>query len=255
MLNDQLAPTPQFPPWMPPGVRPQPAGQTLASLAQHMNPPAAYPQQRIQPVPNISQQQVAKPAKCPEIVWRQTRWPATEAGSLARMPCPSHALSGLTLDEQEKAGSSFACLPNGRWTMRVHSLHCQSMWLRNLTQRVEVGESPLAALGELAQRTRSTGGGGLFGADLAQIGRIVRRFVSQDLNDWLLRISDDKQRISFGRDTIQVSSNEMEKRTRATTFCIVNITIDHYHANNRNQTDDLFFSSLSSGRIKLQIAT
>lgn len=225
MLNDQLPATPQFPPWMPPGVRPQsssPAQMPQLQLA-HINPQAGlYPQQHHQQRPN--QQLAAKqPAtRCPEIVWRQTRWPATDAGSIARMPCPAHAQSGLPPSseqpaQQQQQASTFACLPNGQWAMRVHAQHCQSMWLRNLTQRVDVGESPLAALAELAQKTRPSNivngsQGCLFGDDLVEIGRIIRRFVAEDLNEWLLRILDDKQRISFGRDSIQVSSNNNNNR-------------------------------------------
>lgn len=228
MLNDHhnsnqasQAGAPAFPPWMPAGVRPS---QSMSYPPPP--PPLPLPPSQSRHLQSNQQQQPSTTSnslpsgaatKCPELVWRQIRWPATEAGSLARAPCPSHALSG---NIYEPFAASFACLNNGHWAQRVSASRCQSLWLRNLTQRLEVGESPLAALGELAQKTRSSsstsglaassgtsggGSGSLFGDDLVEIGRILRHLVSEQINEWLLRITDDKQRISFGRDSIQVS--------------------------------------------------
>lgn len=159
---------------------------------------------------------------CPEIVRRQIRWPSTEAGMFVQMPCPQHAQPGNLNDPY---AASFACLPEGVWAPRgVQAARCQSLWLRNLTLRLEAGDSPLSMVAELVSRTApfaslpgplSSGFWfgqqqaaaplpGLFGDDLVQLGRVVHRLV-EETGLVLSRISDDKQRLAFGRDLVQVS--------------------------------------------------
>jgi len=172
-------------------------------------------------------------AQCPEVVARGVRWPHTRAGLSVQMACPeSVAQSGSAAD---LFAASLACLPGGRWAPHVQAARCQSHWLRNLTRRHEAGDSPLSILSELVQRTReparpqsahwppwTTGGllvgaGGqpaelsgtswtLFGDDLVQISRLLRRLVNEELAELLARIADDKQRVSFAREAIQVST-------------------------------------------------
>lgn len=159
------------------------------------------------------QQQTQAPAAptpsglCPETVWRQLRWPATAAGRTAQLPCPTHAHSA----SRDPLPASFACLAGGAWAARVRAPDCQSTWLSNLTQRLEAGDSPLSVAGELALRTRpisapalSGAHAGLFGRDLLQIGRVARRLV-EEMGELLNRINDDKQRLAFAREIVQVS--------------------------------------------------
>lgn len=162
---------------------------------------------------------------CPELVWRQIRWPASEAGMLVQMPCPAHAHSA------EPYAASLVCLAGGVWAPRVQAARCQSLWLRNLTQRLEAGDSPLSIVAELVQRTQppvapfpaaqpalslgfwapqlqpqlQQASASLFGDDLAQLARVVHRLVDET-GLVLSRISDDKQRLAFGREMVQVSS-------------------------------------------------
>lgn len=147
-------------------------------------------------------------ALCPELVWRQIRWPASEPGNTVQMPCPSHAHSG---NPSEPYPASLACHAGGQWSSRVQAARCQSDWLRDLSQRLERGDSPVAALNELAARTRPTDPMGqsanlaLFGDDLMQIGRLCRRLVDE-MAEHLQRIQSDKQRVAFARQIVQVSS-------------------------------------------------
>lgn len=198
---------PAFPAWMPPLRAPStpPLVSTLptSSVFQHSGVSAPA-------LPSVAR---GPPLRCPEIVWRQIRWPATEVGQVMRMPCPSHAQPGNPLDPFP---ASLACQMSGQWSQRVQAARCQSLWLRNLTQRLEVGDSPLSALGELSHRTRTTvnyqpgsfplpsSGAGLFGDDLLEISRIVRRLVDE-MGDLLGRIVDDKQRANFASELVQVS--------------------------------------------------
>lgn len=156
---------------------------------------------------------------------------------LVQMPCPAHAHSGVPSDAY---AASLACLPGGLWAGRVQAARCQSLWLRNLTQRLEAGDSPLSIVAELVQRTQPTtivtqplsssglpgllsAAGfwisnqqqqqtmvqtmpGLFGDDLMQLSRVVHKLVDET-NLVLSRISDDKQRLGFGREMLQVSSS------------------------------------------------
>lgn len=179
-------------------------------------PPPPYPLRGPygRPSASVRPQQQVTAASCPEMVWRQIRWPASEPGLLAQMPCPSHAHS------LEPYPASLACLAGGQWARRVHAPRCQSIWLRNLTQRLEQGDSILSIAGELVQRTRPAGQqqplpaanqiqqqqqqAGLFGDDLATIGQVVRRIVDS-MADLLNRIQDDKQRSAFARELVQVS--------------------------------------------------
>lgn len=212
---------------------PNSASQQHPHLATPLSTPSAGPSQ-------------SAPLVCAEIAWRQMRWPATEAGQLAVVACPAHATYapdvhlGLQQQQPSGGGATLACQPNGQWASRIQAGRCQSIWLRNLTQRLEAGDSPLSVLNELVQRTLAqvsgpTPGGGspnwpygflaeqstlaaassshqqqrphlaaLFGSDLVQIGRIVSRLVDE-MSELLNGISDDKQRISFAREMIQVS--------------------------------------------------
>lgn len=202
----QLLPAgPQLPPWM----------VDVPIQAQNQNQPA-----------NLGRFNSSR-AHCPETVWRAVRWPMTEAGLVVQMPCPAHARPSNPLEQH---AASFACLPNGQWAARVQANKCQSIWLRNLTKRLEKGDSQLSILSELVQETRPpatpllvnwlagvsqqptitsaptmiTQGPALFGADVAQISRLVRRLV-EDLGDFLNRITDDKTRLAFAREIVQVS--------------------------------------------------
>lgn len=166
--------------------------------------------------------------RCPETVMRQIRWPSTEAGQELQRPCPAHAHSGNPNDPYPAV---LVCLARGEWAPRVQAARCQSNWLRNLTARVEAGDSPLAILGELVHRTRpangigigATSGGQLatssllhnaamassqpavmFGDDIKQIGHIVRQLV-EEMGELIQRISDDKQRHGFAKEMVQVS--------------------------------------------------
>ena len=230
---------------------PNSAGPSQSNGAQlpnwMMNVPLELPTMAA-PTSRQQQQQLVTPMSttggplvCPEIAWRQMRWPATEAGQLAAVACPAHAdyLADVHLDVQQRqqqqpsgGGATLACQANGQWASRVQAGRCQSIWLRNLTQRIEAGDSPLSVLNELVQRTLAQVNGpptsnwpyafqagadqqsaasgqqpallALFGSDLVQIGRIVGRLVDE-MGELLNGISDDKQRISFAREMIQVS--------------------------------------------------
>lgn len=150
---------------------------------------------------------------CPELVWRHFRWPETEAGQVAQLGCPADAVSS---NPSELEPVSFACLETGQWASRVEASRCQSSWLRNLTQRLELGDSALSILAELSDRTKTTQSGwllgqsrsqpsNLFGDDLVQIARVVRQ-LSSEMGEFLARIADDKQRVAFAREFTQVSS-------------------------------------------------
>lgn len=193
-------------------------------------------------LPNSSQSSVSSSSSsssslshCPELIWRQIRWPSSEPNSLVQMPCPAHAIPS---SPPSPFAASFACLPNGQWSSRVQAARCQSIWLRNLTKSLDDGDSPLSILTELAHRTRpqpilsnslalnnnvlmgaawnsgnsfnqqhqqQVNGNSLFGDDIIQIGRIVRRLVDE-LGDLLTKgIPDDKQRSGFAREILQVS--------------------------------------------------
>lgn len=193
------SPPAQLPPWIMeiPLAPPRTSPLGLSAGAHAPTPPPPPP-----PPP-------ARPHQCPALVWRQIRWPATDPGLVVQMPCPAHAHSA------EPYAASLACLASGQWAPRVQAPRCQSIWLRNLTQRLEAGDSPLSILVELAHWTRpvavapgrQTGGHAglaLFGDDVTQIGRITRRLVDE-MGDLLNRIGDDKQRVSFAREMVQVS--------------------------------------------------
>lgn len=209
---------PAFPAWMPPLRAPPMIGpaRELSFLAS-MNTQRAQGGYSTNSNSNNN-------IKCPEIVWRQVRWPQAEPGQTVRMPCPSHAQSGNVNDP---FGATFVCLNGGQWSNRVQAARCQSIWLRNLTNQLEMGDSPLSALAELSQRTRvpigqqfkatttqssnylssSLGLGlglGLFGDDLIEIGRIVRKLVDE-VGEFMARIVDEKQRDDFAIGLVQVS--------------------------------------------------
>lgn len=218
---------PPLPTWMMdvPIRRPQSAASATqvppSAPVRQQPPPPPPPSQQASPPQTASANESAPTAAdlCPEIVWRQIRWPASEQGTSVQMPCPSHARSG---NPSEPFPASLACLPAApasatqragaaptaaaaQWASRVHAPRCQSDWLRELSQRLERGDSPVAALVELAQRTRPTPSQlALFGDDLVQIGRLTRRLVD-DMADHLQRIQSDKQRVSFARQIVQVS--------------------------------------------------
>lgn len=150
---------------------------------------------------------------CPEIVWRQIRWPQTEANALAQMPCPASLEAKVYGGGSQMA--SLWCQANGQWASHVDAAQCQSHWVQNLTARLEAGDSPLSALDELVKRTALTSVSGgsapvsvLYGSDLIQMGRIVARLVA-DMESMLGGISDDKQRIAFAREMIQVSRSDV----------------------------------------------
>jgi hypothetical protein len=197
-----------------------------------------------------------RPGRCPEMVWRSIRWPESEPGQAVGRPCPAHTMPSAPLAQATAAATaapvSLVCLPGGQWAERAQVAgRCHSLWLRNLTQRLDAGDSPLSILGELVHRTQSASGGAhkpnqssqplpawlaaahatssltqaahannnhhqaarpgaaasrfpLFGEDLVQMGRIVGRLVDE-MDELLARISDDKQRITFAREMIQVS--------------------------------------------------
>lgn len=169
---------------------------------------------------------------CPGKVLRQIRWPETEPGLVVQMPCPSHARSSNPL---EPYAASLVCLQHGQWATRVQASRCQSIWLKNLTKQLETGDSLLAILSALIRETRppatplqvnwggsdsgasnmgpatisnsatiETQTSSLFGDDLVQVSRIVRRLV-EEMVELLNRINDDKQRLAFAREMVQVS--------------------------------------------------
>lgn len=203
----QPAPQQQLPNWM--------LDAGLASSLKEAGAPASPPPLVKPQLPVASPSAGAGP--CPEMVWRQLRWPATEPGRLAQVACAGAANQQLPY----QASASLACLPSGQWASRAQTAHCQSAWLRNLTQRLEAGDSPLSILNELAHRTQPAQGGAwapfaggppasnsqpaaLYGADLVQVARIVGRLVDE-MVELLNGIADDKQRVSFAREMIQVS--------------------------------------------------
>lgn len=149
---------------------------------------------------------------CPETVWRQVRWPASPAGLLVRAGCPAHAQPSQP--GAEPLPAALLCQADASWAPRVQAAHCQSSWLVQLGQRAELGDSPLSLLDELVKRTRPLSGAGwptgapqsgLFGDDLGLVGRLVRRLAGDEMADLLNRINDDKQRLAFIRDIVQVS--------------------------------------------------
>lgn len=183
------------------------------------------PQQPLAPQPSLAARFNSSRPHCPETVWRYLRWPTTEAGQVVQMLCPAYARSSNSL---EPYAASFACLQNGQWATRVQAARCQSIWLRNLTKLLEVGDSPLSILSELVRETRPpatpmlvnwpsnmtpatisnsamvTQTLSLFGDDLIQISRVVRRLVEK-MDEFLNRMNDDKQRLAFAREMVQVS--------------------------------------------------
>lgn len=189
-----LPPSAPLPPWMPvtiepPAPPPPLVGSTAMTVTASSGTGAGH---------------------CPELVWRQIRWPSSEAGSVLQMPCPAHAHSDAP---SEPYPASLSCLANGQWARHVQAGRCQSLWLRNLTQRLEAGDSPLSVLAELASRTHAGSGSqvavqqqqlGLFGDDVVQISRIIKRLVDE-MGEMLSRISDDRQRVSYAREMVQVS--------------------------------------------------
>lgn len=172
--------------------------------------------------------------RCPEIVWRQVHWPQSVGPQRVYAACPAHAEPTLVGAQAAATAVSLACTHTGQWAARSDHARCQSVWLRNMTQRVESGDSPLALLNELVHRTqthpstsldwdlalrtlpgaslaasaerqRSNPSSSLFGADLAQIVHIVNRLVDDDMSELLHRIMDNKQRSAFAREMLQVS--------------------------------------------------
>lgn len=119
--------------------------------------------------PPIGQQPTAttfNPHQCPELVFRQIKWPATEAGHVVHMACPSHAHPSIAQGpaaQLEANAVSRACLappagsPPGTtptWAPHLHAARCKSIWLTNLTERLKFGDSPISILSELVQQTR-----------------------------------------------------------------------------------------------------
>lgn len=167
---------------------------------------------------------------CPETVWRQIRWPQTGAGRLMQMPCPAHA---QPVNPMDVFAASLLCGPDGRWAERVQAAKCQSLWLKNLTFRFEQGDSPLYILSELVHRTRPAQqtiqqsstllsilphglyssenqaqqqlpGTGLFGDDIVQLSRIVKR-LTDGMSSYLHGINEDKSRLAMAKEMVQVS--------------------------------------------------
>lgn len=190
------------------------------------------------PMPTPPAAAVESEARCPELVLRNVRWPTTEAGVVRRMHCPRHALPTHPIDPyqaslacqlaQTNAGSTHQTRPIAVWAAHVHIGRCESLWLRNLTQRLEAGDSPVAVAGELAARTRPQAPAmsappayaqwlahsqqlpvgpaplSLFGDDLALIERATRKIL-EETDAVLARINDDKQRSAFASEIAQVS--------------------------------------------------
>lgn len=220
-----LPTAPQLPPWMVDvPIQAQPHPQPSMS-PQPLPLPPLFVNQSLQTGSS------SQAPFCPGKVLRQIRWPETEPGLVVQMPCPSHARSSNPL---EPYAASLVCLQNGQWATRVQAGRCQSIWLKNLTKQLETGDSLLAILSALIRETRppatplqvnwgsvgdatnlgpatisnsapiETQTSSLFGDDLVQISRIVRRLV-EEMVELLNRINDDKQRLAFAREMVQVS--------------------------------------------------
>lgn len=192
------------------------SGQSNSERARWApGPQSPPPQQQVSlptwmmEVPLAPSSAPASRALCPETVWRQVRWPASPPGLLVRAACPPHAQP--LAPGEEPLPVALACQPDASWAPRAHSARCVSNWLRQLNQRAELGDSPLSLLSELVLRTRPLAApptpapGALFGQDLLVVGRLVHRLAGDEMADLLNRINDDKQRLAFVREVVQVS--------------------------------------------------
>lgn len=178
---------------------------------------------------------------CPEVVVRQIRWAATRAGDTHYAPCPAYAyydansqasfecvLPAITGPPPHPTGASApgalgSVMPH--WAGSGPNLsRCISNWVRDIHQRLQSGDSLPAIAAELSQRTRPLPPSTqhhhqqqqphpLFGEDLIQLGQIVQLLV-QRMDVLLDNISDDKQRLVFVRELVQVSPARIPSSAR-----------------------------------------
>lgn len=142
---------------------------------------------------------------CPPTYSGGMSWNWTRAGVMAFLPCPAGAKGAVrwfcaqTSDTPEWVPSA-----------RPDFSDCSSVWVQNIVERINKGESFVNLANELAELTRiestdgkSSSSRNLFGGDLFRTADIVNQLVVR-MEDAFELFSDDRQKNQLAKELLQV---------------------------------------------------
>ncbi|XP_067138969.1 latrophilin Cirl-like isoform X2 [Centruroides vittatus] len=140
---------------------------------------------------------------CSPVHSRTLFWNWTKAGEVAVQRCPGGAIG------EAKWSCSYSDVT---WTPASPDLsQCSSVWVDNLKNRIERGDSVVSIAAELGVITRNKV---LYGGDVSQTAQIMHRLVEK-MADKVQDVPDDKQRHQVLQELLEsvteVSSNLLEE--------------------------------------------
>ncbi|XP_076305400.1 latrophilin Cirl-like isoform X2 [Tachypleus tridentatus] len=140
---------------------------------------------------------------CSPVSSRGLLWNWTEAGETAVQPCPGGAV-GLARWE--------CSLETKSWQTSSPDLsNCNSVWINNLEERIQKGDSVVNLAGELSMMTKVKK---LYGGDMVQATNIVNKLVYK-MEDVVEQVADSSQRekvvVELMQSVVDVGNNLLDQ--------------------------------------------